>query len=89
MCIRDRELIEAWISAGEEGLLAIDDGLFERMEPAFIKRMSSVERMPFLAIPGGEPLGIEASRKYRIAEMIRRAIGIHITFKGEAEEDHP
>lgn len=81
-----QELIESWIAAGEEGLLAIDDGLFERMDPAFIKRMGSIESMPMIVIPGGEPLGPEASRKYRIAKMIRRAIGFHITFKGEGEE---
>jgi vacuolar-type H+-ATPase subunit F/Vma7 len=81
-----QELVESWIAAGEEGLLAIDDGLLGRMDPAIVKRMGSNERMPFLVIPGGEPLGPEASRKYRIAEIIRRAIGIHITFKGEEEE---
>jgi len=80
-----QELVESWMAAGEEGLLAIDDGLLERMDPAFVKRMGSAERMPFLVIPGGEPLGSEVSRKYRIAEMIRRAIGFHITFKGEEE----
>ena len=81
-----RNWLKSWMAAGEEGLLAIDDGLLERMDPAFVKWMGSAERMPFLVIPGGEPLGSEASRKYRIAEMIRRAIGFHITFKGEEEE---
>lgn len=81
-----QEMIEAWVTSGEEGLLAIDDGLLERMDPAFIQRLNSIERMPYIVIPGGEPLGPEASRKYRIAEMIRRAIGFHITFKGETEE---
>jgi vacuolar-type H+-ATPase subunit F/Vma7 len=78
-----QELIEGWLVAGEIGLLAIDDGLLERMEPAFVRRLVAYERLPFLAIPGGRPLGPEASRKHRIAEMIRRAIGFHITFKGE------
>lgn len=81
-----QELIDGWIAAGEEGLLAIDDGLFRRMDSAVIKRLNSVDSLPYLVIPGGEPLGPEASRRYRIAEMIRRAIGIHITFKGEEEE---
>jgi vacuolar-type H+-ATPase subunit F/Vma7 len=81
-----QELIESWLAAREEGLLAIDDGLLERMDPAFVKRLNSAEKMPYLVIPGGEALGPEASRKYRIAEMIRRAIGFHITFKGEEEE---
>jgi hypothetical protein len=47
--------------------------------------MESTGKIPYLAIPGGAPLGQEASRKYQIAEMIRRAIGFHITFKGEEE----
>jgi vacuolar-type H+-ATPase subunit F/Vma7 len=80
-----QEMIEAWWASGEEGLLAIDDGLLEKMDPAFVKRMESTARIPYLAIPGGQSLGQEASRKYQIAEMIRRAIGFHITFKGEGE----
>ena len=81
-----QELIESWMTADESGLLAIDDGLLEYMEPSFVKRLASAEKLPYLVIPGGEPLGPEASRKYRIAEMIRKAIGVHITFKGEQEE---
>jgi vacuolar-type H+-ATPase subunit F/Vma7 len=81
-----QELIGTWLDAGEMGLLAIDDGLLTRMDPAFVKRLEAAEDLPYLAIPGGEPLGPEASRQYRIAEMIRRAIGFHITFKGEETE---
>ncbi len=80
------ELISAWLDQGEVGLLAIDDGLLERMSPAFIKRLSAAEQIPYLAIPGGQPLGPEASRRYRIAQAIRQAIGFHITFKGEEIE---
>jgi vacuolar-type H+-ATPase subunit F/Vma7 len=82
-----QELIEHWMAAGERGLLAIDDGLLERMESAFLKRMDAYEGMPHLAIPAGRPLGPEASRSYRITQLIRRAIGVHITFKGEPGEE--
>lgn len=81
-----QELISGWMGAGEVGLVAIDDGLLARMDPAFILRLESSEHLPFLAIPGGAPLGPEAFRRHRIAEMIRRAIGVHITFKGEEME---
>jgi vacuolar-type H+-ATPase subunit F/Vma7 len=81
-----QELIDSWLDSGEVGLLAIDDGLLERMPPAFIKRLESSERIPYLAIPGGQPLGAEASRRHRIAQSIRQAIGFHITFKGEEFE---
>jgi len=80
------ELIAGWLESGEVDLLAIDDGLLERMDPGLVQRLETSDQLPFLAIPGGEPLGPEASRRYRIAEMIRRAIGFHITFKGEDEE---
>lgn len=80
------ELIHDWLASGDLGLLAIDDGLLRRMTPAFIHRLDAVEKIPYLAIPGGQPLGAEASRKYRLAQKIRQAIGIHITFKGEGVE---
>ncbi|MEW6568955.1 MAG: hypothetical protein AB1449_12475 [Chloroflexota bacterium] len=78
-----QELIGGWLDAGEEGLLAIDDGLLARMDPAFRKRLQAAEHLPYLAIPGGEPLGPEASRRHQIGEMIRRAIGFHVIFRGE------
>jgi vacuolar-type H+-ATPase subunit F/Vma7 len=81
-----QELIQGWMKAGEAGLLAIDDGLLERMDRDFVNRLETSEKIPYLAIPSGAPLGPEASRKHRIAELIRRAIGFHITFKGESEE---
>jgi vacuolar-type H+-ATPase subunit F/Vma7 len=81
-----QELVETWLEAGEIGLLAMDDGLLAHMDPAFVKRLESSAGLPFLAIPGGEPIGPEVSRRYRITEMIRRAIGFHITFKGEESE---
>jgi vacuolar-type H+-ATPase subunit F/Vma7 len=78
-----QEMITSWLDSGEVGLLAIDDGLLDRMGPNFIKRLKSSEQIPYLAIPGGQPLGAGASRRYRIAQTIRQAIGFHITFKGE------
>jgi vacuolar-type H+-ATPase subunit F/Vma7 len=88
-CVEDveaaQELISTWLEE-EANLLAIDDGLLELMDPVFIKRLESCEHLPYLSIPGGKPLGSEATRRYRIAEMIRQVIGFHITFKGEEEE---
>ncbi len=79
-------LIEGWLDDGEVGLLAIDDGLLVHLDPNLVKRLESSENLPFLSIPGGQPVGPEISRRHRITEMIRRAIGFHITFKGEEAE---
>jgi len=81
-----QEIIESWLMVNEAGLLAIDDGLLEHMDPTLVKRLEASENMPYLTIPGGGPLGPEVSRRHRIAEIIRRAIGFHITFKGEDNE---
>jgi vacuolar-type H+-ATPase subunit F/Vma7 len=81
-----QELINVWLEGSEVNLLAIDDGLLSHMVLAFLKRLRTSERLPFLAIPGGQPLGSEVSRKHRIAQIIRQAIGFHITFKGEEAE---
>jgi vacuolar-type H+-ATPase subunit F/Vma7 len=79
------EQISSWLDSGEVGLLAIDDGILEQMPAAFINRLESALQIPYLAIPGGSPLGQEISRRQRIAQTIRQAIGFHITFKGEDE----
>jgi vacuolar-type H+-ATPase subunit F/Vma7 len=80
-----QELIEKWMIAGEVGLLAIDDGLLAHMDATFLRHLASSENLLYLAIPGGGTLGPEASQRRHITTLIRRAIGFHITFKGEEE----
>jgi V/A-type H+-transporting ATPase subunit F len=83
---RAQALVGDWLDAGEEGLMAIDEGLLAHMEPAFLKRLQSSKHLLYLAIPDGQPLSSGASQQQRIAEMIRRAIGFHITFRREVAE---
>lgn len=82
-----QELIEKWMVSGEVGLLAVDDGLLAHMDASFLKALSSSPNLPYLAIPGGQPLGPEASQRHRITALIRRAVGFHITFKGSEESE--
>jgi vacuolar-type H+-ATPase subunit F/Vma7 len=77
------QLIGAWLDAGETGLLAVDEELLAACSPAFRRRLDAAGALPCLAIPSGEPLGPERFGRQRIAELIRRAIGFHITFHGE------
>ncbi len=81
-----QELIESWVEAGESGLVAIDDAYLEHINPMVIRRLEASDQLDYLAIPGGEPLGPAISRRQRLAQQIRRAIGFHITFKGEDEQ---
>jgi vacuolar-type H+-ATPase subunit F/Vma7 len=78
-----QQLIAGWLEAGETGLLLVDDGLLAGFDLAFRRRLEAADRLPHIAIPGGEPLGPETPRARHIAELIRRAVGFHITFRGE------
>ena len=78
-----QRLVAGWLAAGETGLLAIDDGLFAGFEPAARRRLEASQQLPFMLLPGGEPLAPGSLRRRRIAELIRRAVGFHITFRGE------
>jgi vacuolar-type H+-ATPase subunit F/Vma7 len=81
-----QEFISGWLESGEVGLLAIDDGFFANMDPTLMRKLEASQNLPYLPIPGIKPLGIEASQRHRIAALIRRAIGFHITFKGDIED---
>lgn len=76
-------LIGNWLEAGETGLIAIDDELLSGFDAAFRRKLGAAEQLPYLAIPSGEPRGPEGARRRRISELIRRAIGFRITFRGE------
>lgn len=82
-----QEIIGHWLDNGETGLLALDDGLLARMDAEFVRRLDRAENLSYLLIPGGESLGPEFSRQYRIAELIRRAVGIHISFDGAKRKE--
>ncbi len=78
-----QRLVTSWLGAGEASLLALDDGLLADFDPALRRRLEAADRLPYIAIPGGGPLEPEISRRRQLTELIRRAIGFHITFRGE------
>ena len=81
-----QELISGWLEDEEGGLLVIDEHLLAHLDAAFLKRLQDADHLPYLAVPGAVGNGFQFSRRHRIAEMIRQAIGFHITFKGEGSE---
>ena len=81
-----QRLIAEWLEAGQVGLVAIDDELLAGFEPAFRRRLDAADQFPHLAIPSGEPRELTGARRRHVAELIRRAIGFRITFKGEPGE---
>lgn len=78
-----QRLIAGWLDQGEVGLLAIDEDLFDGFNASFRRRLEANDRLPAVALPNGLPVSDEASRRSHIADLIRRAIGFHITFRGD------
>jgi vacuolar-type H+-ATPase subunit F/Vma7 len=77
-----QRLIAGWLGAREAGLLIVDDELLAGFDPAFRRRLEAADQLPHIAIPGGETPGAAVSQRSQIAELIRKAIGFHVTFGG-------
>lgn len=81
-----QELIGGWLDGDDSGLVAIDDGLLAYLDDALLRRLDASRSLHHIAIPGGEPLEGAVSRRQRIAELLRRAIGFHIVFDADETE---
>lgn len=79
-----RRLISRWLDDEMTGLLAVDEGFLHQFDNAFRRRMDAAAQLPYLALPSGEPLPEGVSTRQLIAEMLRKAVGFHITFEEEA-----
>lgn len=79
-----QRLVVGWLDAGESGLLAVDEWLLDGFEPAVVARMTASERLPYLPLPDGLPVqGVPAAHS-RIAQLLRQAVGFHISFQSDA-----
>lgn len=80
------DFIDSILISGESALLAIDDGLLEKMDAKFLRKLEAAEQLPFLAIPGGQGAEEVVYRQRRISELTRRAVGFHSIFKTNKAE---
>jgi vacuolar-type H+-ATPase subunit F/Vma7 len=77
-----QQRIARWLENETSGLLAVDEALLRGFDREFVRRMNAAANLPYLALPGGEPLPPEETARRQIAEMIRSTVGFHITFQG-------
>jgi vacuolar-type H+-ATPase subunit F/Vma7 len=80
-----QKVIARWLDTGETGLLAVDEDFAANFDAAFRQRLAAAGQLPYLALPSGQPGPWKSSGRGRIAELLRQAIGFHITFHGEQE----
>jgi vacuolar-type H+-ATPase subunit F/Vma7 len=73
------------LAEGEAGVIAVDSAYLARLDDPVRRRIETSYPPVVIAIPSGVTAGTEARRSRFIAELIRRAIGIRMTFHEEEE----
>jgi vacuolar-type H+-ATPase subunit F/Vma7 len=76
-------VLRALLEAGEASLIAVRQELLQAIDPRLRRQIDASYRPVVIAIPGGTPTRPGEERRHHIAELIRRAIGFHITFGTE------
>ena len=77
------EILKRLLNGDEASLIVVRRGLLQAMSPRLLRQIESSYRPVVMAIPGGVPAHPGEERRHYIAELIRRAIGFHITFDSE------
>jgi V/A-type H+-transporting ATPase subunit F len=67
------------------GLVAVSAALLEQLDESTRRRIEASYKPVVVSLPTGGPSTGFPSRREYLAALIRRAIGLHITFPGEDE----
>jgi V/A-type H+/Na+-transporting ATPase subunit F len=76
-----RQLL-ALLDDEEAGLIALEQAFLDCLDVATRWRLESSYRPVVIGIPEGRAGGEAAARRLHLAELIRRAIGVRISFRG-------
>lgn len=88
-CVEDAaEIITGLLAGKEPVVLAIDDGIFDQLNPMLIKQAYKSDKTLLVTIPEGTMRIDEIKRMDRVYDMIRHATGVQIKFKGESNGNH-
>ncbi len=78
---RARNALVRLLDEGEAGIIAIDAPYFSTLDYATARRVEELVKPVVVSLPVGAELLPEQRRSRQIAELIRRAIGIRMTFR--------
>jgi V/A-type H+-transporting ATPase subunit F len=76
-------LLRKLLEGEEASLIAVRQDLLRAIDPRLQRQIETSYRPVVMLIPGGTPAPPGEGRHHYIAELIRRAIGFHITFGTE------
>ncbi len=72
------------LDEGEAGVIALDAAYLGALDYATARRIQELVKPVVVALPAGADVLPEQRRSRQIADLIRRAIGIRITFHEES-----
>jgi len=76
-----RRALAHLLDEGEAGIIALDASYLNALDHATARRMDELVKPVVVALPVGANVLPEQRRSRQIAELIRRAIGILMTFR--------
>jgi vacuolar-type H+-ATPase subunit F/Vma7 len=79
-CEKAEALLRQLLEGGEASLIAVRQDLLQAIDPRLQRHIETSYRPVVMLIPGGTPTTSGEGRRRYISELIRRAIGFHITF---------
>ncbi len=77
---RARNELLRLLDEGEAGIIAMDAPYFSNLDYATARRIEEMVKPVVVSLPVGAEVAPEHRRSRQIAELIRRAIGIRMTF---------
>ena len=75
------DAVDALIAEGERGVIGVYEPWLEEFDHDRRERLETSVAPVVVAVPSGLPSDVGASRRARLAELLQRAIGYHITFE--------
>lgn len=77
------EIVHALIDEGERGVIAVYEPWFDSFDRSDRERLEESVSPVVVAVPSGLVAEGGAAQRARLASLLRRAVGYHITFEEE------
>jgi vacuolar-type H+-ATPase subunit F/Vma7 len=78
------QVLDTLLSAAEPGVVGVYAPFYSALPPAMLERCERAAQPVVIPLPAGTGEGGAAVHRARIAALLERAVGYHITFAGEA-----
>lgn len=78
-------LLRDILDAGDPGVVAVDQCLLDLIEPELRAALEGAAQPLLVVLPSGQGEHGASERRALLTELLQRAIGYHITFRGTSQ----